>query len=97
MALPLRRELGRLADGGTVSFHAASTNLMMAGKHISVTHVAGSSTKFMCNGGQHGIATGAAAFICTKHGTTPRGIYDAHLQELRGSVSGLTRAAPRCD
>ena len=60
---------------------------MMAGKHISVTHVAGSSTKFMANGGQHGIATGAAAFLCTKHDTTPRGVYEAHLQELQDLTS----------
>ena len=31
-------------------------NLMMAGKHISVTHIAGSATKTMLNGGQTGVA-----------------------------------------
>lgn len=56
-------------------------NLLVAGKHISVTHVAGSNTKFMGNGGQHGIAT--AAFLCTKYGTTPRGVYESHLHELQ--------------
>ncbi|MDQ4117467.1 MAG: FAD-dependent oxidoreductase, partial [Actinomycetota bacterium] len=64
-------------------------NLMMAGKHISVTHVAGSSAKFMANGAQHGIATGAAAYLCTKHGTTPRGVHDDHLAELRDVVAGM--------
>ncbi len=72
------------------------TNLMMAGKHISVTHVAGSNTKFMGNGGQHGIATAAAAFLCNKYSTTPRGIHAMHLQELWDVAGQFTgRAANR--
>ena len=43
-------------------------NLMMAGKHISVTDIAGSVTKFMGNGGQHAIATAAAAKVCLEYG-----------------------------
>ena len=43
------------------------SNLMMAGKHISVTHVAGSVCKFMGNGAQHAIATAAAASIAIKY------------------------------
>lgn len=62
----------------------------MAGKHISVTHVAGSSTKLMGNGAQHGVAVAAAAFLCNRHNTTPRGLYDEHLTELRGLVDSLT-------
>ncbi|MFC7449608.1 FAD-dependent oxidoreductase [Rhodococcus daqingensis] len=65
-------------------------NLMMAGKHISVTHIAGSTTKFMGNGGQHAIATAAAAALCKKYGTTPHGIYAAHLEELRATAGSLT-------
>lgn len=65
-------------------------NLMMAGKHISVTHVAGSSTKFMGNGAQHGIAVGAAAHLCAQRATTPRGLYEHHLGELKKLVSRLT-------
>ncbi len=65
-------------------------NLMMAGKHISVTHVAGSSTKFMGNGGQHGIAVGAAAYLCKTHGTTPRGLSQNHLGELKALIGELT-------
>jgi len=66
------------------------TNLMMAGKHISVTHVAGSNTKFMGNGGQHAIATAAAAHLCNKHNTTPRGVCDAHLAELQKLTASIT-------
>ncbi|KAI9929635.1 hypothetical protein ASPWEDRAFT_41150 [Aspergillus wentii DTO 134E9] len=67
-------------------------NLMMAGKHISVTHVAGSNTKFMGNGGQHAIATAAAAHLCKKYGTTPRGVYDDYLSELKDIAASITSA-----
>jgi hypothetical protein len=62
-------------------------NLMMAGKHISATHVAGSSTKVMLNGGQHGVAVGCAAFLCKKHRTTPRGVGKEHIKELQDIVN----------
>lgn len=66
------------------------SNLMMAGKHISVTHVAGSVTKYMGNGAQHGIATAVAADLCIELGTTPRGLYEEHLDELQQRVEQLT-------
>jgi hypothetical protein len=53
-------------------YSANLDNLMMAGKHISFTHVAGSTT-LMGKGAQHGIAVAAATFLCKKHGTTPPG------------------------
>ena len=65
-------------------------NLMMAGKHISVTHVAGSSTKLMGNGAQHGVAVAAAAFLCNLHGSTPRGLRQNRLRELKDLVHSLT-------
>lgn len=65
-------------------------NLLVAGKHISVTHVAGSATKYMGNGGQHGIAVAVAAHLCLEHGTTPRGLHDEHLDDLREQVAALT-------
>ncbi len=71
-------------------YSANIDNLMMAGKHISVTHVAGSSTKLMGNGAQHGVAVAAAAHLCNKHGTTPRGLYQERLSELRALVDDLT-------
>jgi hypothetical protein len=71
-------------------YSADVPNLLVAGKHISVTHVAGSSTKFMANGAQHAIAAAAAAFLCVEHGSTPRGVYESHLDELRALVAGLT-------
>lgn len=71
-------------------YSADIPNVMMAGKHISVTHVAGSNTKFMGNGGQHGIATAAAAFLCKKYDTTPRGVYESHLPELQTITAHIT-------
>ncbi len=63
-------------------------NLMMAGKHISVSHVAGSSTKTMLNGGQHGVAVGAAAYLCKKYGSSPRAVGKDHILELQHVISG---------
>jgi hypothetical protein len=37
-------------------------------------HVAGSATKLMGNGAQHVIAVAAAACLCTRYQTTPRGL-----------------------
>ena len=65
-------------------------NLMMAGKHISVTHIAGSATKFMGNGAQHGVAVAAAAFLCNKLGVLPRELYENHLADLKAQVAELT-------
>jgi hypothetical protein len=61
-------------------------NLMMACKCISVSHIAGSSTKTMLNGGQFGVATAAAAFLCKKYNTTPRAIYQQHIKELQDVI-----------
>ncbi len=68
-------------------YAAHLSNLMMAGKHISVTHVAGSVCKFMGNGAQHAIATAAAAAIAIKYGATPRQVHDNHLSELKDLVA----------
>lgn len=65
-------------------------NLLAAGKHISVSHVAGSSTKFMGNGAQHGIAVAAAARLCNTMNVTPRALYENHLDALVEEVARLT-------
>jgi len=64
---------------------------------LLVTHVAGSSTKTMLNGGQHGVAIGAAAFMCKKSGTTPRNASKEHIQQLQEVVfeRGEYRDAPK--
>ena len=63
------------------------SNLMMAGKHISVTHVAGSATKLMGNGAQHGVAVAAAASLCIELDASPRELYESHLEQLKGLVA----------
>ncbi|MBC8870699.1 MAG: FAD-dependent oxidoreductase [Planctomycetes bacterium] len=61
-------------------------NLMMAGRDASATHIAYSSIKLMKTGGHMGVAVGAAAALCKKHRTTPRGVHEKHLEELKDIV-----------
>lgn len=65
-------------------------NLLVAGKHISVTHVAGSATKLMGKGAQHGVAVAAAAQLCNRYNTTPRRLLVERLDELKAQISSLT-------
>jgi hypothetical protein len=58
-------------------------NLMMAGRNISVTHVALGTVRVMRTGGMMGEVVGMAASLCTQHHTTPRGIYENHLDSLK--------------
>ncbi|MEM7543478.1 MAG: FAD-dependent oxidoreductase [Pseudomonadota bacterium] len=71
-------------------YSANIQNLMVAGKHISVSSVASSSTKFMGNGAQHGVAVAAAASLCNKYDTSPRGLVENHLNELKALLHELT-------
>ncbi|WJR31555.1 FAD-dependent oxidoreductase [Mycobacteroides immunogenum] len=71
-------------------YSADIDNLLVAGKHISVTHIAGSATKFMGNGGQHAIASAAAASICLRESISPRDVGAGHIDELRSLVDKLT-------
>jgi len=61
-------------------------NLMLAGRCVSASHVAAMNIKVMKTTGQMGLAVGAAAFLCKKHNTTPRGVYQQHLAELQDIV-----------
>jgi hypothetical protein len=65
-------------------------NLMMAGKHISATHIASSNVKFMGNGVQHAIATAVAAHLCRKHNKPPRSIGKQHFTELHRIVKDIS-------
>ena len=57
-------------------------NLMMAGRNISVTHVALGTVKVQRTTGMMGEVVGMATSLCKKHQTTPRGVYENHLPEL---------------
>ncbi len=58
-------------------------NLFMAGRDISVTHVALGTIRVQRTGGMMGEVVGMAASLCKAHGTTPRDVYERHLDELK--------------
>ncbi len=67
-------------------------NLFMAGRDISVTHVALGTTRVMRTTGMMGEVVGMAASLCKKHGASPRQIYYYHLDELKGLMKeGVNR------
>lgn len=58
-------------------------NLMMAGRNISVTHVALGSTRVMATCALTGQAVGTAAFLAKKYNVSPRQISQRHIKELK--------------
>lgn len=58
-------------------------NLFMAGRNISVTHVALGTVRVMRTTGMMGEVVGMAASICKKYQVNPRGVYQSHLPELK--------------
>ena len=58
-------------------------NLFMAGRDISVTHIALGTARLMRTHGMMGEVVGMAASICKKHGCNPRDVYKSHLDELK--------------
>jgi hypothetical protein len=58
-------------------------NLMMAGRDISVTHVALGTVRVQRTTGMMGEVLGMAAALCKRHDTTPRGVYEQHLEDLK--------------
>lgn len=65
------------------------SNLMMAGRCFSCSHIGLGGPRVMNTTGQMGVATGYAAALCKKHGKDPRGIYKDHIEELK-SLIGYT-------
>ena len=70
-------------------------NLMMAGRNISVTHVALGTTRVMRTCGMMGELLGMAASLCRKYDTTPRGVYEDHLDELKALATKGVGKFPR--
>jgi hypothetical protein len=62
-------------------------NLFMAGRNISVTHVALGTIRVMRTTGMMGEVLGMAASLCKKHNTMPRGVYEHHLDSLKDLMS----------
>ena len=69
-------------------------NLFMAGRDISTTHVTLGSTRLMRTGAMMGEVVGMAASICKDKGTTPRGVYQKYLPELKAL---MRKGAARSD
>lgn len=72
-------------------------NLFMAGRNISVTHVALGTVRVMRTTGMMGEVVGMAASLCKKHGVLPRGVYQRHLGELQAMMregAGKTEGLP---
>lgn len=63
-------------------------NLLMAGRNISASHVAFSSTRVMATCACLGQAAGTAAALCARHGLDPRALAttDARLRELQQTL-----------
>jgi len=58
-------------------------NLFMAGRNISVTHVALGTIRVQRTTGMMGEVVGMAASICKKHDVEPRDIFALHFSELQ--------------
>ena len=61
-------------------------NLFCAGRNISATHSALSSTRVMATCALLGQAAGTAAAIAVREECGPRGVYENHLKELRATL-----------
>jgi hypothetical protein len=62
-------------------------NLFMAGRDISVTHEALGAVRVMRTCGTMGEIVGMASALCKKHECSPREIYEAHLNDLKGLMA----------
>lgn len=58
-------------------------NLFMAGRCISVTHVALGSVRVMRTGGMMGEVVGMAASVCRNRNALPRDVYEEYLDDLK--------------
>jgi hypothetical protein len=58
-------------------------NMFMAGRNISVTHIALGSTRVMRTCGMMGEVVGMAASICAKKDVLPRDVYSTYFEDLK--------------
>lgn len=62
------------------------SNLLMAGRDISASHVAFGTTRVMATCAVIGEAAGTGAALCAAKGITPRELHANHLQELQQTM-----------
>ena len=70
-------------------------NLMMAGRNISVTHVALGTVRVMKTTGMMGEVVGLAASLCKKLDTIPRNLYKDYLSHLKDTLTQGVPAAKK--
>ena len=58
-------------------------NLFMTGRNMSVTHIALGTTRQMRTIGMFGEVIGMAASLCKQNNSTPRGVYENYLEDLK--------------
>ena len=63
-------------------------NLFCAGRNISATHAALSSTRVMATCATLGQAVGTAAAIAVREGLTPRGVYEQQRRRAQADADG---------
>ncbi|VGO18721.1 hypothetical protein SCARR_00774 [Pontiella sulfatireligans] len=76
------------------------SNLLFAGRNVSVTHVALSSTRVMATCSTMGQAVGTAAALCVQKGITPRELGEKHIAELQEQLmldDAYIPNRPACD
>lgn len=62
-------------------------NLFMAGRNISVTHIALGSVRVMRTTGMMGEVVGMAAAVCRERGCLPRDVYAKHFKDLEARMT----------
>jgi len=62
------------------------TNLFMAGRNISVTHVALGTVRVQRTTGMMGEVVGMAAAVARRHDAGPRDVYQKYLEELKAAL-----------
>lgn len=71
-------------------------NLFMAGRDISVTHVALGTVRVMRTCGMMGEVVGMGAAVCQRKRVSPRGVYEKELDELKAlMVKGVGNGKPQ--
>lgn len=67
-------------------YSANVSNMLMAGRNISASHVAFGTTRVMATCAIMGEAAGTAAALCAGKGVTPRDVYRDHMEELQQTL-----------
>jgi hypothetical protein len=69
-------------------------NLFMAGRDISVTHVALGTVRVMATTGMMGEVVGIAGTLCKRHACAPRDVFASHLTEFQALLQqGVPQAS----